>query len=218
MVDCVHRDKEFFIGRWNFAECLALYGELCRLISAIEIVPIGRAVVCEIFDQIPAEDLALLSAENVRLGNPLDACFQGLLQQLLNKMDILGKDDKVAVAFDQDGRQIEEKFAEFCFTYGRSYFQGDFIAGIGFADSKELTGLQAADLISYGTREVAELLFSPPTSEPYFPVIPALWNMLMVKAGSPRTSPDGNVFDLIALKEVVEKVKRGEMLPKKRGL
>lgn len=215
MVDCVNRHREFLKGRWTFAECLMLCGELCRLIGHSEIIPIGKAVICDIFQKISPEDLTLLSSDNVRLGNPLDVCFQGILQQILRKVNLFRPGEKVGVIFDRESREVEEKFAQFCFTYWQSYSQGDVIAGIGFGDSKDVVGLQAADLLAYGTRELGELWFKPPDREPYFPVIPSLWNMLWAKAQSETTSPDGTLFDLNALREVLANVKQGNTLPKR---
>lgn len=48
-----------------------------------------------------------------------------------------------------------------------------------------------------------------------FPVIPAFWNMLLGLAGKPSTSPDGVLINLVGLRDIVQKVKNGEMLPKK---
>lgn len=215
MVDCANRDKEFFNGRWIFAECLTLYGELCRLIRDSEIIPIGKAVVRDIFQKLSPEDLIFLNSDNIRLGNPLDVCFQGILQQILRKVNRFMPGEKVGVIFDRESREVEEKFAQFCLTYWQSYSQGDLIAGIGFGDSKDVVGLQAADLLAYGTRELGELWLRPPDTEPYFPVIPALWNMLWAKAQNETTSPDGTIFDLHALREVLANVRQGKTLPKR---
>ena len=215
IVDCVHGENEFADGHWSFAQRLYLYGELCGLIRNSNIAPIGASVLTESFQKIPADDLALLSDERTRLGTPLDVCFQGLMQQIFHRVHEIGDNETVGIIFDQEEKPREEKFTDFCNHYSYSFYLGDHFAGRGFADSKKLTPLQAADLLAYGTFQLAHIWIEPLKVEPYFPVIPALWKMLVTLAAMPGTSPNGTVVDLEGLKAIVEKVKRGETLPKK---
>jgi hypothetical protein len=215
MVDCVHGDNEFAEGYWSFAQRLYLYGELCALIGNSNIAPIGTSVLSGSFQQISAEDIALLSEERTRLGTPLDICFQGLMQQIFHRVHEIGSDETVGIIFDNEEKRREDSFSDFCNHYSYSFFLGDHFAGHGFTDSKNLTGLQAADLLAYGTFQLAHMWIEPLKVEPYFPVIPALWKMLVTLAGTPGTSPYGTVIDADGLKSIVEKVKKGETLPKK---
>ncbi len=217
MVDCVHGDKEFLDGGWSFAQRLSLYGDFCVLLRNSNVTPIGASVVSEAFQQIPASDLALLQEEQNRLGTPLDVCFQMLIQQTVRRVHDRG--GSVAILFDNEDRATEAAFSEFCNQYHHSFPLGDVFYGFGFADSKLFAPLQAADLLAFGTLHLAQHMGpNPPRIEPYFPVIPAFWNMLLQLASSPNTSPYGQIVGLEDLKALVEKVKRGDMLPKKQEL
>jgi hypothetical protein len=217
MVDCVHGDREFLEGAWSFAQRLSLYGDLCVLLRNSNVTPIGAAAVAEAFHQIPASDLALLRDEQTRLGTPLDVCFQMLVQQTVRRVH--ERDESIAIIFDNEDRATEIAFSDFCHHYHFSFPLGDVFSGFGFADSRQLTALQAADLLAFGTLHLAQHMGpNPPRIEPYFPVIPAFWNMLVQLASSPNTSPYGQIVGLEDLKALVEKVKKGDMLPKKQEL
>ena len=213
MVDCVHADHEF--TGWSFAERLILYGDLCQLISASRVIPIGSSVVADAFVHISPQELALLSLPTNRLGTPLDICFHGIIQQLIHRVNTIGNGETLSIVFDNEPKNREENFTDFCQKYASEYFLGDLFYGYSFADSKKLAPLQAADLLAYGTNQLAHFWAKPPTSEPYFPVIPPLWKMLIALASEAETSPYGTVFGKDELKNLVEKVKRGEKLPKK---
>jgi Protein of unknown function (DUF3800) len=213
MVDCVHGDKEFNEGRWSFAQRLYLYGELCALLQGCKVTPIASSVIAGAFQEISSEDLALLSGERTRLGTPLDVCFHGILQQTIRRVHENG--ETMAVVFDEESKDTQAKFADFCYHYADSFHLGDVFSGQGFADSRKFTPLQAADLLAYGTYQLSHLWFAPPKSEPYFPVIPALWNMLTRFADAADTSPVGTIIDAAGLRNLADKVKRGETLPRK---
>lgn len=76
-VDCVHGDGEFQQGGWNYAERLALYGDLTRVIVEVgerrTLLPIGAGVVTAVFSKIAKTDLDRLAAEG--LGTPFGLLF-----------------------------------------------------------------------------------------------------------------------------------------------
>ena len=86
-VECVHGGGEFQQGGWNYAERLALYGDLTRVIVEVGerhiLLPIGAGAVTGIFNKIATADLDLLTAEG--LGTPFDLTFQLLLQQIIHR-------------------------------------------------------------------------------------------------------------------------------------
>jgi hypothetical protein len=214
--DCVHCEGEFFDGRWRFAERLALYGELTDVIRNSGIRPIGSSVVTNCFSKIPPEDLELLRREENRLGTPLDVVFHMVTQQIIRCVREFDSSETVGVMFDQDDRDREGYFSEFAKQYMSWHHHGETFAAFGFGDGRNFTPLQAADLLAYGTHHLAQITQSLPVYySPDFPVIPAFWGMLTELAGSPLTSPLGLLINLEDLKAVVEKVKRGEMLPRK---
>ncbi len=213
MVDCVHGDREFNEGGWSFAQRLYLYGELCGLLRNCSLTPIASSVVAGAFQEITSEDLALLSEERTRLGTPLDVCFHGILQQSIRRVHERG--ETLGVIFDEESKDTQAKFTEFSLNYADSFHLGDVFSGQGFADSRKFTPLQAADLLAYGTYQLSHLWFAPPANEPYFPVIPALWKMLIHLSNSPDTSPDGTIIGTAELRALANKVRNGKMLPKK---
>ena len=214
MVDCVHCDGEFFDGRWTFAERLALYGELTEMIRASEIRPVSSSVVVDCFNHIPADDLELLQRKENRLGTPLDLVFHMITQQIIKCTRDFSTTERVGVIFDQDDAKREEYFFRFAQQYMATYYLGETFAGCGFADSREITPLQAADLLAYGTHHVAQISQTLPLyRSPDFPVIPAFWSMLTDLAGKPTTSPDGFLISVEGLRELVQKVKNKELLP-----
>jgi hypothetical protein len=215
MVDCVHGEGEFLEGRWNFAERLLLYGRLCSILGDSRLRPLGASVIVDCFQDIPKEDLELLSEERTRLGTPLDVCFHSIVQWIINAVASVGGDQTVGVVFDQDNKDREANFSTFCERYMSSFYLGDLFTRYGFADSRKIVPLQGADLIAYGTLQLAQTAKYPPASEPYFPVIPALMKMLYRFAEQPSTSPYGTIFNLDDLVKLVAKVKRGETLPGK---
>lgn len=214
MVDCVHCEGEFFDGRWRFAERLALYGELTEVIRAFELRPVSSSVVVDCFNQIPPEDLELLRRPENRLGTPLDLVFHMIAQQIIKCARDVSPNETVGVIFDQDDAKREEFFFKFAQQYMATYYQGETFAGCGFADSRIITPLQAADLLAYGTHhlcQVSQML--PQYRIPDFPVGPAFWGMLLDLADKPSTSPDGFLINLEGLRELVQKVKNKELLP-----
>lgn len=215
MAECVHPQKEMVTGRWKFADRLTLYGSLCDLLTSSQVRPIGASVITESFQQISAEDLALLSQDNVSLGTPLDVCFHMIVQQIIRAVNELGSDETIGVIFDQDNKDKERKFSEMCDHYMSSYYLGDLFAGYGFVDSKKLNPIQAADLLAYGTMHLAKTTEYPNDPQPDFPVLPPLMRILNKFAEAPETSPLGTKFNLSDLRKLIDKVKRGEMLPKK---
>lgn len=217
MYDCVHGDAEFLDGRWNFAERLMLYGELKSLLSSSRLIPVGASIISACLDRISENDLKVLAAENVRLGTPLDVVFHALVQQLIAVTLTIDRSETIGIVFDNATKAREATFSEMCDHYMNEFYLGSAFTGYGFADSKKIPPIQAADLIAYGTFRLAQDRYYPETSEPYFPVVPIFWDMLTTFAQSPETSPYGTVFDDKSLSQLVDKVKRGEMLPKRKG-
>lgn len=219
--ECVHCEDEFLDGRWRFAERLALYGDLTRVICQSAIRPIGASVITECFTQIPPEDLDLLRREENCLGTPLDVMFHSIAQQLIACVRESSESETVGIIFDQDDKKKEEHFSELAQRYMATYFLGDAFAAYGFGDSRKFTPLQAADLLAFGTHHYAQMFesFRVQNLSLYsgtdFPIIPAFYNMLLRLAESPVTSPVGTLVSLPQLQELVRKVKNNEILPRK---
>jgi len=214
MFDCVHGEGDFFDGGWRFAERLALYGELTDVIRASEIRPVSSSVVVDCFNHIPPEDLELLQRKENRLGTPLDLVFQMISQQIIKCALDFSHSETVGVIFDQDDAKREEYFFRFAQQYMATYYLGETFSGCGFADSRKMTPLQAADLLAYGTHHLVQISQTLPLyRSPDFPVIPAFWSMLTDLAGNPSTPPDGFLINVEGLRELVQKVKNKELLP-----
>ena len=215
MKNCVNNVEEFPEGRWSFADRLTLYGELCDLLMSSRVRPIGASVVTECFQQIPESDLELLRKDNVQAGTPLDVCFHMIVQQIIHAVHEFGGDETIGVIFDQDNKDREGRFSALCDKYISSYYLGDLFSGYDFVDSKKLNPIQAADLLAYGTMHLCKTVEHPSDPHPDFPVLPCLMRTLNKFAEAPETSPVGKMFNLQSLQEVIEKVKRGETLPRK---
>jgi hypothetical protein len=137
-------------------------------------------------------------------------------QQILSRVAEADLNGTVGVLFDEDTKRNKEYFGDFCSHYMSDFIFGDAFAGYGFGDSKKFTPIQAADLLAYGTLHlVQERHFPEPIGKPDFPVVPAFWNMLLKLAESRSTSPNGTLFTLVELKNLVQKVKNRERLPRK---
>jgi hypothetical protein len=218
MVDCVHCEAEFLKGGWPFAERLALYGELVEVIRTAGIRPISASVV-DCFNQLPPEDLALLKDEKNKLGTPLDLVFHMITQQIIKRAREWDSSETVGILFDQDDTARETYFAEFVQQYKHSYHLSDTFSAYGFGDSRQVSPLQAADLLAYGTHHLIQQREAVSTySVTEFPVVRAFWNMLVDLALNPLTSPDGQAINLSGLKDLVQKVKNKELLPKRAGI
>jgi hypothetical protein len=219
MFECARGDGEFLAGHWTFAERLALYGELTTLIGESEVRPISASVLIDCFSQIPPADVELLQRPENRLGIPFDLVCHKIVQQVIHRVHESDPNETVGVLFDQDSKQVEEKFSDFCVNYAATFYLGDVFTAFGFGDSRKITPLQAADLLPYGTHHLAQSMFVPGYTAPDFPVKPALWEMLLALARRGHsTAPNGEVVDLVFLKELVRKVKNKEMLPRKQPL
>jgi hypothetical protein len=214
MVDCSHCEGEFFEGRWRFAERLSLYGELVEVITSSDIRPVSASVVTNCFEQIPKEDLALLQQPENRIGTPLDMVFHMITQQIIKCVRQFDVNETVAVLLDQDDSAREAHFSMFASIYMNAYYLGETFAGHGFGDSRKYTPLQAADLLAYGTHHLVQIVEAMPNyGRPDFPVIPAFWGMLCDMSGRPL-APNGEGLNLKGLRDLVQKVKNKEFLPK----
>jgi len=174
-VDCVHGDGEFQKGGWIYAERLALYGDLTRVIVEVgerhTLLPIGAGVVTAVFSKIAKTDLDLLVVEG--LGTPFDLTFQLLLQQVIHRADEHWPNERLGFLYDQGNRPEAERFRALFNEYAARFHLGDVLRFCGQADSRDFTPLQAADLFSFGTMRLAQENHFPTDLEPYFPTIPA---------------------------------------------
>lgn len=213
-VECVHGDGEFRQGGWNYAERLALYGDLTRVIVEVgehhALLPIGAGVVTGIFDKIAEADLDLLTAEG--LGTPFDLTFQLLLQQIIHRTNEHWPGESLGLLYDEGNRPEAERFRALCNEYAGRFHLGDVLHSCGQADSREFTPLQAADLFAFGTMHLAQTNHFPSEVEPYFPTVPAFWNMVS------NIQADGGVYDLEALSKLLPKVRAKERMPTKQEL
>jgi hypothetical protein len=214
MVDCVHGDGEFLKGGWTYAERLALYGDLSRVIVEVKqigsLLPIGAGALSDIFRQIEQSDLNLLTAEY--LGTPFDLSFQLLLQQIIHRTHERWPNQTFGLLYDKGNRPEAERFNALCHEYASRFHLGDIFHSWGQTDSKQLTPLQAADLFAFGTLHLAQRNYFPNEVEPYFPTIPAFWTMLL------KIAADGGIYDLEALKRLLVKVRAKEKLLTKQEL
>jgi hypothetical protein len=216
MVDCVHGEGEFQIGGWNYAQRLALYGDLTRAIvessdaSGHGILAIGAATVTGIFDQVGPTDLGLLKSEAI--GAPFDLTFQLLTQQIIYRVHELWPGQTVGLLYDKANKPEADRFNQLCREYAGRFHLGDILHSWGQADSKSFTPLQAADLLAFGTLHLAQLNHCPGCVEPYFPTIPAFWNLLS------KIATDGGIYDLDALNRLLPKVRAKEGIPAKHEL
>jgi len=214
MVDCVHGEGEFQKGGWKYAERLALYGDLASAIletSTIhKLIPVGAGAVTGIFKQISQADLDLLAADG--LGTPFDLSFQLLLQSVLRLTHEQWLNETISLLYDKGNRPEAERFTALCNEYAVRFALGDVFDSWGQADSKKFTPLQAADLFAFGTLHLAQLSHFPSEAEPYFPTIPAFWNMLL------KIAADGGIYDLEALNKLLPKVRAKERIPTKQEL
>jgi hypothetical protein len=213
-VDCVHGDGEFREGGWNYAERLALYGDLTRVIVEVgerhTLLPIGAGVVTAVFSKIAKTDLDLLVAEG--LGTPFDLTFQLLLQQVIHRAAEHWPNEGLGFLYDQGNRPEAERFRALFKEYAARFHLGDVLHSCGQADSRDFTPLQAADLFAFGTMHLAQTNHFPSDVEPYFPTIPAFWNLVS------SIQADGGVYDLEALNRLLPKVRAKERMPTKQEL
>jgi hypothetical protein len=213
-VDCVHGNGEFEEGGWNYAERLALYGDLTRVIVEVgerhTLLPIGAGVVTAVFGKIAKTDLALLVAEG--LGTPFDLAFQLLLQQVIHCADKHWPNERLGFLYDQGNRPEAERFRALFNEYAARFHLGDVLRSCGQADSRDFTPLQAGDLFSFGTMRLAQENHFATDLEPYFPAIPAFWKMVS------NIQAHGGIYDLEALNRLLPKVRAKERMPTKQEL
>jgi len=216
--DCARYEGEFLEARWSFAERLLLYGDLTEVICKSGIRPVSSSVVTGCFGQISSEELELIQREENRLGTPLDLATHMILQQTSTCARDFGLDETVNIIFDQDRKEVQEHFVEFVKQYSGGYHLGDVFAAVGFGNSREVSPLQAADLLTYGTHHLAQISQALPDYRiPDFPIFPALWNMLVDLARSPSTSPLGLLINTPELRGIIERVKNKQMLPRRNA-
>lgn len=214
MVDCVHGDGEFRKGGWNYAQRLALYGDLTSVIveasNTYTFLAIGAGAVTAIFKQIAQSDLDLLKAE--ALGTPFDLTFQLLLQQVIHRTHEQWPNETFGLLYDNSNKLEADRFSALCNEYASRFHLGDIFHSWGQSDSKQFTPLQAADLFAFGTLHLAQLNHFPSEVEPYFPTIPAFWNLLL------KIAADGGIYDLQALNKLLPKVRTKERIPTRQEL
>ena len=85
-------------------------------------------------------------------GNGQEFCFQRIVRRIVDRLELAGEDDDVAIIFDRD-----MEFAKPRLTLFEHILKGDprasrRIASIAFSDARRYFALQAADLLAWETR------------------------------------------------------------------
>ncbi len=204
--NCAHGEGDF-VG-WPFAKRLALVGQLVDvLIDSKDLVAVGSGALVSIFDCFSTHDLDLLKSE--RLGTPVDLVFQSCMQRIAHVVGTRWSGERAAIIFDYDSGPEGLVYLEH-FTYYASSLQfGPFLGAAAFGDSVELTPLQAADLLAYGTYQWATKETMGFDVEPYFPTVPVFLRMIEGVAA------DGGIYEQAALQKLLIGVKARRTLPEK---
>lgn len=198
--DCVRGEGEF-VPPWTFPQRLALYGDFVNLLIASgDLRAIGSAVVPSHFADISADDLAMLKSEE--MGTPLEFAFHLLMQQIIRRSYDYWPSEEVGVVFDNGNRDVEARFRELYIAYRDNFELGErLMKSPAFLSSKDTTPLQAADLLAYGTYQIAVESYFPSDMEPGFPVIPAFMRMIQGVAHG------GGIYDAGALNRLLNRVR-----------
>jgi len=127
-VDCVHGVGEFQRAAWSYAERLALYGSLTRLIVEVGerhiLLPIGAGVVAGIFDEIAKADLDLREVEG--LGTPFDLTFQLLLQQIIHRAYERWPHEEIGLLYDKGNKPEADRFRALFNEYAGRFYRETF--------------------------------------------------------------------------------------------
>ena len=172
-VECVHQYGQF--EKWQFADRLAIWGELIDVIVSIPIVALGSVVITEDFAKLSPEELDLLQSEE--LGDPLALSVQYAFRRAITLTRNTSDSESIGIAFDDEVPERSEKCHELCKVYKNKFGFGKWLAGIGFVSSFTFVPLQAADLLAYGTYRYVMQRY-PDFRESDFPVHPGFGRLL----------------------------------------
>lgn len=198
--DCVHGEGEF-VPPWTYAQRLALYGDLVNtLLGCGDLRAIGSAVVPSHFAAISAADLDILKSE--RMGTPLEFAFHLLMQQIIHRSYEYWSSEEVEVVFDNSNKAVEARFRDLYVAYRDNFTLGErLMKRPAFLSGKDATPLQAADLLAYGTYQVAAENYFPADLEPSFPAIPAFMRMILGVAHG------GGIYDTDSLNRLLHRIR-----------
>lgn len=195
MYECI-RGEEF--AGWRFAEKLALVGDLVGVLNeSVGLFGIGCGVVNEIFSQISEADRELLKANG--LGTSTHLLFQLCMQQIVHWTKINWNGEKVSFFLDNADASRALLYMDLYAHYFRSAQFGPYLGASGMGDSSENTPLQAADLLAYGTYQMAMDEKYPGVPHD-FPVIPTFRRLI-------NNSPaEGIAYDLESLQKLISRI------------
>ena len=197
-VECVHGEGEF-VG-WSFAERLAIFGDLASVVMTTPCAAISSIVINEDFDKLEANELELLKSEG--LGTALDLSLQSVLQRSIRITRNTSDAEKIGLIFDNENTENSKRIIDFSSLYKDKFGFDQWFAGIGFGVNSEMTPLQAADLLAYGTYRFSMLKY-PNIVSPDFPIIPAFMRMAEGIVGDSKGG-----FDIDSMKQLVSEVRR----------
>jgi hypothetical protein len=198
MYDCAHGVGEFMT--WTFAQRLALVGDLTGLLTdTAGIFGIGCAVHTESFSQISEDDLQLLKLEH--LGSPSELLLQLCIQQAVHGTRTNWNGEVISVFFDRAEPARVQLYTNHYEHYLHSDQYGPYLHACGVQDSKLHASLQAADMLAFGTYQMAMYENFPFEVPLYFPVLSTFSRLIK------NVPAEGIAYDLEALRKLAQQVR-----------
>jgi hypothetical protein len=186
MVDCVHGVNEF--EGWTLAQRLALFGDLSGLIAESNVIAIGGLCLVDAFNSCTAEEKEILERGGFK--SPLDFIFQLVLQISCSRTREYGSihqppiEEEISFIFDEEPPHIALRFHELYNHHLANAPYRHMLRGIAFEKSRNLSPLQAADLLAYTTYHVQLRENFPGQSDFDFPVTPGFRRLITSIAAS----------------------------------
>jgi Protein of unknown function (DUF3800) len=195
MYDCVHGFKEF--DGWTLAQRLALFGDLSGVVAASNVLALGSVFLVEAFTNRSIEEKAILAKGG--LYGPMDFVFQLLVQMAITQTHKYANaheppiTEKLSLIFDEEPPNVAERYRRLYNHHCAKHPRGDMLTGISFARSRDLSPIQAADMLAYTTYHWELKRQFPGASDFNFPIIPGFLRLIEGVAA------DGGTYDDVGL-------------------
>jgi len=193
--DCVHGVGEFSVPRWSFADRLAVAGGLVNIIADTDMMAIGSCVVKE-----QLKPWLEIDYFRDKVSHPYYLCFEHCIQMAINwtrkYSQAAGRKERVTLVFDEN-EEFSIEAGKAYNNYKNSQEWGDDVISMSFLSSKASPALQAADLIAYGTSNLALKKYYPDLAGPDFPIGPVFDRMISEVARAGGTYDEESLSGLV---------------------
>jgi hypothetical protein len=202
MYDCVRGIGPF--ERWDFAERLAIYGDMVTLLCDTNLIALGSAIVVPALEDLSYGYRRVLAEGGLAV--PIDFLFQHVLQVAIGATLRYGSIhnppivEELGLLFDEVDPSLVSRYNQLYDHTKAKHQRGSILTGIAFGKSEKFTPIQAADMLAYTTYRSILRLHFPSEPEFEFPINAPFMRLVE------NIATDGGVFSEKALMTLVGQV------------